>query len=172
MFRRGGSIADTKGLRHILSIGYEVECGVLAKFTRTEIDVESGEMVLYNTDTARKDVDDFKKLEEDSDADVDDSILECQEEMMEDVIFDRAGKPDKNAVFNITSDIAMTPFIKMVDKLCYYESDLDPEASFADKKEEKNNFFVFRDESGKDYKMRFMLGYDADDDALSNCISC
>ena len=139
MFRRGGSIADTKGLRHILSIGYEVECGVLAKFTRTEIDVEPGEMVLYNTDTARKDVDDFKRLEEDSDADVDDSILERQEEMMEDVIFDRAGKPDKNAVFNITSDIAMTPFIKMVDKLCYYESDLDPEASSADKQEEKNN---------------------------------
>ena len=170
MFRHGGSIADTKGLRHILSIGYEVECGVLAKFTRTEIDVEPGEIVLYNTDTARKDVDDFKRLEEDSDADVDDSILERQEEIMEDVIFDRAGKPDKNAVFNITSDIAMTPFIKMVDKLCYYESDLDPEASFADKKEEKNNFFVFRDESGKDYKIRFMLGYT--DDAVDANQSC
>ena len=167
MFRRGGSIADTKGLRHILSIGYEVECGVLAKFTRTEIDVEPGEMVLYNTDTARKDIDDFKRLEGDPDADVDDYILERQEEMMEDVVFDRAGNPDKNTIFNITSDIAVTPFIKMVDKLCYYESDLDPESSSADKKEEKNNFFVFRDESGKDYKMRFMLGYDGDDDDQS-----
>ena len=116
MFRRGGSIVDTKGLRHILSIGYEVECGVLVKFTRTEIDIEPGEMVLYNTDTARKDVDDFKRLEEDPDADVDDYILERQEEIMEDVVFDRAGNLDKNAVFNITSDISVTPFIKMVDK--------------------------------------------------------
>ena len=71
------------GLRHILSIGYEIECGVLAKLTQTDV---GGELVLYNSDSARKDIEELKRLEEDPDADVEDYILERQEEVMTDVI--------------------------------------------------------------------------------------
>ena len=114
----GGDLSKMDGLRHILSIGYEIECGVLAKLTRTDVD---GEMFLYNSDSARKDIDELKRLEEDPDADVEDYILERQEEVMTDVILDKRGRPDKYAVFNITSDNAMTPFIRMLNKICYYD---------------------------------------------------
>ena len=145
---RGGDLSKMDGLRHILSIGYEIECGVLAKLTRTDVD---GEMFLYNSDSARKDIDELKRLEEDPDADVEDYILERQEEVMTDVIRDKRGRPDKYAVFNITSDNAMTPFIRMLDKICYY--DVESEDAVA----EKNSIYVFRDTTGKDYKIKFML---------------
>ena len=32
----GGDISNINGLEHILSIGYEVECGILMKLTRSE----------------------------------------------------------------------------------------------------------------------------------------
>ena len=32
----GGDISNINGLQHILSIGYEVECGILMKLTRSE----------------------------------------------------------------------------------------------------------------------------------------
>jgi hypothetical protein len=36
MNRYGGDISNINGLQHILSIGYEVECGILMKLTRSE----------------------------------------------------------------------------------------------------------------------------------------
>jgi hypothetical protein len=144
----GGDLSKMDGLRHILSIGYEIECGVLAKLTQTDI---GGELTLYNSDSARKDIEELRRLEEDPDADVEDYILERQEEVMTDVILDRRGRPDKHAVFNITNDNAMTPFIRMLDKICYYD------AESADAAAEKNELYVFRDNAGKDYKIQFML---------------
>ena len=32
----GGDISNKSSLKHILSIGYEVECGILMKLTQTE----------------------------------------------------------------------------------------------------------------------------------------
>jgi hypothetical protein len=145
---RGGDLSKMDGLRHILSIGYEIECGVLAKLTQTDV---GGELVLYNSDSARKDIEELKRLEEDPDADVEDYILERQEEVMTDVILDKRGQPDKYAVFNITSDNAMTPFIRMLNKICYYD------VESADAAAEKNSMYVFRDSFGKDYKIQFML---------------
>jgi len=157
---RGGSISNNQIFQKILSIGFEVECGVLAKLTETENDdSESGDTVLYNTDTARKDIQEFKKVEAGEDDDIDDYILERQEEVMEDKIIDKFGKRDANAVFNITSDNAVTPFIKMLNKICYYDSELDLPS---DKSEEKNHFFTFRDNSGKNYNIQFKLKDETD----------
>ena len=108
----GGDISNISGLKHILSIGYEVECGILMKLTRTDIE-NSDEIILFNSDTARKDILEFKKFEENPE-DIDEDIIERLEEMVEDKIYDDNGKVDKNAVFNITNDIAMSPFIKKI----------------------------------------------------------
>ena len=43
---------------------------------------------------------------------MDDDIILRLEETVEDKMYDNSGKVDKNAVFNITNDIAMSPFIK------------------------------------------------------------
>ena len=156
---KGGSIAENIVFQKILSIGFEVECGVLAKLTKTDDDEETGDAVLYNTDTARKDIQEFKKVEAGEYENIDDYILERQEEVMEDNIIDKHGKRNTNAVFNITSDNAVTPFIQMLNKICYYDVELDLPS---DKTEEKNHFFTFRDNSGKNYNIHFKMENETD----------
>ena len=51
-----GDITNISGQKHILSIGYEVECGILMKLTESV----TGDSVLFNSDTARKDILEFK----------------------------------------------------------------------------------------------------------------
>jgi hypothetical protein len=148
---RGGGLSNADGLRHILSIGYEVECGVLAKLTQTVLNTDSQEIVLFNSDTARKDIEDFQKAESGSDEQFEDYIFERQEEVMEDVILDKHGHPNKNAVFNITSDNAMTPFIRLLDKVCYYDEESENAT------DEKNSMYVFRDIRGTNYNIHFMM---------------
>ena len=151
---RGGGLSNADGLRHILSIGYEVECGVLAKLTRTVLNIDNQNIVLYNSDTARKDIEDFQKAESGSDEQFEDYIFERQEEVMEDVVLDKHGHPNKNAVFNITSDNAMTPFIRLLDKVCYYDEESENAA------DEKNSMYVFRDTQGTNYNIHFMMKSD------------
>ena len=57
----GGNINNQVGLDKILSIGYEVESSNLIKLTETQ-DFEN---TLYNSDSARKDMEEFKKLKYD-----------------------------------------------------------------------------------------------------------
>lgn len=148
---RGGGLSNADGLRHILSIGYEVECGVLAKLTRTILDTNSQDIVLFNSDTARKDIQDFHKAEAGDDEYIEDYIFMRQEEVMDDVILDKYGQPNKNAAFHITSDNAMTPFIRMLDKVCYYDTESETAA------DEKNSMYVFRDTRGVNYNIHFMM---------------
>ena len=58
----GGNINNQSGLDKILSIGYEVECTNLVKLTETQEFRPT--YVLYNSDSARKDMEEFKKLDE------------------------------------------------------------------------------------------------------------
>ena len=58
---RGGNINNQVGLDKILSIGYEVESTNLIKLTETQ----EFENTLYNSDSARKDMEEFKKLKYD-----------------------------------------------------------------------------------------------------------
>ena len=57
----GGNINNQVGLDKILSIGYEVESTNLIKLTETR----EFENTLYNSDSARKDMEEFKKLKYD-----------------------------------------------------------------------------------------------------------
>ena len=163
----GGDISNISGLKHILSIGYEVECGILMKLTRSEVD-DSDEIILFNSDTARKDILEFKKFEENPE-DIDEDIIERLEEMVEDKMYDDNGKVDKNTIFNITNDIAMSPFIKKLDTVCHYPSDEKIKThSFTednmDNTEEKNDLYIFRDTKGKEYKIHFLFS-----DKTTNC---
>ena len=123
----GGDIGRVSGLKHILSIGYEVECGILTKLTRTEVGAllvgnNPDEIILYNSDTARKEIQLLKDATNNLE-NIDDRVITRLEETMEDVIFDKNGKVDKHSVFNITNDIAMSPFIKKLGRVCQYSSD-------------------------------------------------
>ena len=77
----GGNINNQRGLDKILSIGYEVESTNLVKLTESELD----NTILYNSDSARKDMNEFKKLEnygqeEDEDEEEDDELEEDEDE--------------------------------------------------------------------------------------------
>jgi hypothetical protein len=153
----GGDISNISGLKHILSIGYEVECGILMKLTESV----TGDSVLFNSDTARKDILEFKKFEENPE-DIDEDIIDRLEEMVEDKMYDDNGNIDKDAVFNITNDIAMSPFIKKLDSVCHYPSDEIVKSNTVtdgniDYSNEKNELYIFRDNKGKDYKIHFLF---------------
>jgi hypothetical protein len=152
-----GDISNISGLKHILSIGYEVECGILMKLTKTS----TGDSVLFNSDTARKDILEFKKFEENPE-DIDEDIIERLEEMVEDKMYDDSGNIDKDATFYITNDIAMSPFIKKLASVCYYPSEeiikshtvTDSNVNYTN---EKNELYLFRDDKGRDYKINFLF---------------
>ena len=58
--KKGGDIDTRDGLKHILSIGYEMETGTFSKFTKTDVVDNPGDLVLFNTETARTDILTFK----------------------------------------------------------------------------------------------------------------
>jgi hypothetical protein len=155
----GGDITNISGLQHILSIGYEVECGILMKLTKSV----TGDSVLFNSDTARKDIMEFQKFEENPE-DIDEDIIDRLEEMVEDNMYDDNGNIDKDTVFQITNDIAMSPFIKKLDSVCHYPSEeiikshTVTDGNDNDYSNEKNELYVFRDNKGKDYNIHFLFG--------------
>ena len=156
----GGDISNISGLKNILSIGYEVECGILMKLTKTEIH-GSDELILFNSDSSRKDILELKKFEEHPE-EIDYNIIDRLEETVEDTIYDDNGKVDKNSVFQITNDIALSPFIKKLKSVCYYNSDETIKThtltdEIHDYANEKNQLYLFRDNHGKDYNINFIF---------------
>lgn len=157
----GGDITNISGLKHILSIGYEVECGVLMKLTKSETG-NPDEIVLFNSDTARKDILEFKKFEENPE-DIDEDIIERLEETVEEKVYDDKGKIDKNSTFLITNDIASSPFIKKLSSVCYYPSDEIIKTNTLtntniDYSNEKNQLYIFKDDEDKVYNLNFLFG--------------
>ena len=155
----GGDITNISALKNILSIGYEVECGILMKLTESV----TKDSVLFNSDTARKDILEFKKFEENPEDIEDDDVLERLEEMVEDKMYDENGNVDNDSVFQITNDIAMSPFIKKLDSVCHYPSEeniithtiTDGDIDYSN---EKNELYLFRDNKGKNYNINFLFG--------------
>lgn len=151
----GGSISNTNGLQHILSIGYEMEAGNLMKLNR----LESDELVLFNSDTNLNNMDFGGEFDEDEN-----TLMRTQEVIEMDVISSN-GKPDENASFSITNDIALYPFAKKLMKSCYYPSQdviksksKSMMASEKDHSKEKNELYVFKDlETNKEYKIHFLF---------------
>lgn len=155
----GGDISNINGLKHILSIGYEVECGILMKLTQSEVG-NSNEIILINSDTARKDIMEIQKFEENPE-DADEDIIARLEEMVEDKVYDDNGKIDKDTIFQITNDIALSPFIRKLMSLCHYPSDDNIKThttnNTVDYISQKNELYLFRDTKGTDYKINFLF---------------
>jgi hypothetical protein len=107
----GGDIHAKSVFEKILSIGYEMETADLTKLTLTS------DGIFLNTDTARKDIAKINdpNMSQD-DPEFDDYTLR-QEELIDEESYVN-GKIDKNVVFYITNDIASSPFVKELDKLC------------------------------------------------------
>ena len=151
-YKKGVDISNQNGLRHILSIGYEIECANLMKLTKTESD-NPDEQILFNSDTTSNNISEFKKFETNID-DINEEIIIRLEEMVEDVVLDDSGNVDTNAVFNITNDISLYSFSKKLKKACHYsESDSQDD----DHTDEKNQMYLFRDTEDNEYNIHFLF---------------
>jgi hypothetical protein len=155
----GGSISNTTGLRHILSVGYEVECGNLMKLTK----LESDKLILFNSDRNLTNSD-FGN-ESTSDSNTNNNIIAGSQELIEMDVFGESDKVDENIEFSITNDIALYPLAKKLKKICYYPSEDTIKSSTKSKGKsekdhsaEKNELYLFRDTgSKKEYKIHFMF---------------
>lgn len=108
--KKGGDIHAKTIFEKILSIGYEMETTDLAKLTLTSDDK------FLNTDTARKDLAKLNSDISEDDVYFDEYVLRQEETFKEDCYVN--GKVDKDVVFYITNDIANSPFVKELDKIC------------------------------------------------------
>jgi hypothetical protein len=151
MNKLGGTVHNDDRLKHIVSVGYEIECGVLAKMTLSELN-DGENKLLLNTDTTSKDVAQLKKLEEDLE-DLDDHILKRMEETVEMDAFDKNGKVDPHTEFHITNDYAVTPFLKKLKSMCSYAS--DNSESEESNIEDKNQMYKFHAKNGDVYDINF-----------------
>jgi hypothetical protein len=143
--KKGGDIDNRNGLKYILSIGYEMESGNLSKLTKTDVVDNPDDIILYNTDTARKDILTFKQLSESEEFDIlDDELISRMEEIVEEDAYDDNNQIDKNIIFNITSDISETTFTKRLDKIC------DGTANV-------NDLYFFRTLYGEKYNINFIF---------------
>jgi hypothetical protein len=132
-------------LKYILSIGYEMETGTFSKLTKTDIVEDPDDLILYNTDTARKDIITFKKLSESEEFEIlDDDLISRMEEMVDADAYNDKNEVDKNIIFNITSDVSMTPFYKKLNKIC-------------DEEKDKNDLYIFKTLAGEEYKFNFIF---------------
>lgn len=149
----GGDIHNRKVFENILSIGYELETSSLSKLTLISEKTEKGEPILLNTDTARKDLEKFKEVGDESEED-EDFILR-QEEIVEMDAFDKNGKKDKNVSFLITNDIVESPFVRFLNKNC--EEIEEEEQTDLEKIEFKNQLYSFLDEKQNKYNFEFIF---------------
>lgn len=142
--KKGGDIDTRNGLKYILSIGYEIETGTFSKLTKTDVVDDPDDLILYNTDTSRKDILAFRALSENEDAEIlDDELISRMEEMVDADAFNDRNEVDKDIIFNITSDISQTPFLRKLEKICDEEMD-------------KNDLYEFKAQDGAEYKIHFI----------------
>lgn len=143
--KKGGDIDNRNGLKYILSIGYEMETGNFSKLTKTEVVDNPDEIILYNTDTSRKDIATFKKLNESEEFEIlDEELISRMEEIVEEDAYDNNNQVDKNVIFNITSDISITPFTKRLKNIC--DSSVDV-----------NSLYIFRTLDGEESNINFIF---------------
>ena len=156
----GGDIHRRKVFDNILSIGYELETSSLSKLTLISEKTEKGESILLNTDTARKDLEKFKEVNENNnEEEEDDDFILRQEEMIETDAYDKNGRVDKNVSFLITNDIVESPFVRFLNKNCEQieeENIIETDNTNQDKIEFKNNLYSFLDEKKKKYQFQFI----------------
>jgi len=123
----GGDIENQFALRKILSIGYELETSSLTKLTLSDalkpldhIEKSPGvspiKKFLFNSDTARKDIEEFEAINaEDKD---DEDMLLRLEETVKMPMYKYKNKVDPDSLFYITNDLGDNRFNKTLLTQC------------------------------------------------------
>lgn len=146
--KKGGDIHGKSVFEKILSIGYEMETTDLAKLTLTSEDE------FLNTDTARKDLAKINSDISEDDPYFNEYVLRQEETFKEDAYMN--GKVDKDIVFYITNDIANSPFVKELSKICSAGEETTSEI--------KNELYKFRMENDsaekEDKNIKFLFWND------------
>jgi len=184
--KKGGDIDARNGLKYILSIGYEMEAGTFSKLTKTDVVDNPGDLVLFNSETARTDILTFKKLMESENFEIlDEDLISRMEEKVDEVAYNDKNEVDNDIVFYITNDMSKTPFISKIQKICYIESDDedDEDESNDDNEDDEeaaneaaieayvnklNKLFMFRTLTGDEYKLHFIFKDKRDCGEFSN----
>lgn len=136
----GGKITESYVFNNILSIGYELEVSHLIKFTKL-INVDDKE-VLMNTDTSRDDIDILESGEIPENKE-DFYAIRSQEKY--DLTSQENPYITPDVKFYITNDIAETPFVKHLNKICPKKDD----------DEDKNAIYEYITSDGETYDINF-----------------
>ena len=143
--KKGGDLEHST-FKGILSIGYEFETGGLSKLTYTPTYENEGMSVLFNSDTARKDIEIFESpdfvLDED-DLEYDNIVLRQEETVSLPVYKTNSEEIDYDSKFYITNDFSEQPFTK---HLSYYCGD----------EVLTNEMYKIIDSSEKEYSLHFV----------------
>jgi hypothetical protein len=158
----GGDIDKNNIFKKILSIGYELETGCLAKFTLTSNSEDGVEDILVNTNTVAKDYEKLKANDEESDELFE---IECY-------TTDSLNKNNKNiknkksklvknkdSTFLVSNDMATSPFSKYLNSFCNFTDNKtnneDEEDADSEELIDKNDLYTFDTIKGETYKLNF-----------------
>ena len=139
----GGKISESYVFNDILSIGYELEVSHLIKLSKVSND--EGNEVLMNTDTSRDDIDILEsgEIPQNKAEFYDIRSQEKYDLTPEENPF--INSYDPNVKFYITNDIAETPFVKHLNKICPKTDD----------DEDKNDIYEYITSDGETYDINF-----------------
>jgi hypothetical protein len=139
----GGKISESYVFNNILSIGYELEVSHLIKLSKVSND--EGNEVLMNTDTSRDDIDILEsgEIPQNKAEFYDIRSQEKYDLTPEENPF--INSYDPNVKFYITNDIAETPFVKHLGKICPKTDD----------DEDKNDIYEYITSDGETYDINF-----------------
>lgn len=158
MVKRNSTVKNKGGdLEHstfkgILSIGYEFETGSLSKLTYTSTHEDQGMSVLFNSDTARKDIELFESLDfvlDEDDPEYDNLVLRQEETVSLPVYKTNSEQIDSHSKFYITNDFSQQPFHKYLSSYCGDEVLTNQMYKIVDSSE-KEYFLHFVNNSQKD----------------------
>lgn len=140
----GGKISESYVFKNILSIGYELEVSHLIKLSKVTNE-EGEENVLMNTDTSRDDIDILESGEIPHNKA---EFYDIRSQEKYDLTPDEnpfINSYDPDVKFYITNDIAETPFVKHLNKICPKKDD----------DEDKNDLYEYMTSDGEIYDINF-----------------
>lgn len=156
----GGDIIKNQAFKYILSIGYELETNNLIKLTEITEDFKSKTPahILLNTDSSQRDITEMLDEEYDEDEMEENSKNKEYVYRREEQLFLKVDK--ENVSFNITNDMAKSPFIKKLESVC---TNIQPgeemTAALEEKREEyKDKLYKYKVDGGPTYKINFLHG--------------
>jgi len=161
----GGDIHENGALRHILSIGYELETSGITKLTKTNIlEIDRPKQkgvkrtVLFNTDSSTKTINLFKSPDFEPDED-DQEMINRLEETFEDPKVLQTTRAGDKTHFYITNDLGDTSLGTVLALECTKNED----------KFQKNQLYRFRSEDKKhEFPIQFVYHTESECGSFSN----